>query len=404
MAKTIINTGLDLGSSTIKLLVVAKKENNFEILFKREAPSLGIRKGTVMEPLKASQIINSLLKEAEESINHKIRFVSANINGSHITSVPSHSLISVGRADQKITNEDIDRLLKEIETVSSGPNKEIFQTIIKEFIIDGEKGIKNPIGLQGMRLESDVLLLIGSSPFIKNLETAILKTDIVEEVTDIALAPVSASNACLSERQKEIGTVLIDIGAETTGIVIYEDGKIMHLAILPIGASSITYRIAIDLKIDVEVAEKIKIEYGNLLSSSSKTAKKEKIELGDNESLMFSKKQILKIFETEIRKIFREVGKELKKFGKERMFPGGVVLVGGGAKTARAVDWAKKELKLPVRIGRPSVFDIEDPSFAAVAGLVLSQFKGSETEDIDFSTEKKGWFEKIKTFFSNFIP
>lgn len=404
MAKTRIITGLDIGSSTIKVLVVKKKskEENLEVLGLSEEVSSAIRKGVVINPVEVSNLIRNAVEKTEEEIGHRINSAYVNVGGSHIFSTCSRGLVSVSRADQKISQEDIKRVLEAAQTFSFPSNREILEVFPKEFIIDGEKGIKEPLGMQGVRLEADVLVLGGFAPYIKNLTTAVLNAGL--QINDLILSPLASSRAVLSPREKELGVALLDIGAGTTGLAIFEEGDLIHLAIVPIGSGHITNDIAIGLKSDIDTAERIKLEFGTLFFQGGH--KKEKIELAEDENLVFSPKQLTEIITSRVSEIFGEINKELKKISRQGLLPAGVVLTGGGAKLPKIKEFTKKELKLPCRIGKPKGFSSpfqEDSRFSVACGLVLKGLDLEEREK-EFSFPGEGVSSKIKKIFKIFIP
>jgi cell division protein FtsA len=405
MARGHLITGLDIGTSAIKTLVAQKKSDaGLEVVSQISELATGTRKGVVIDPEEVSNVLKNILEKIKTEAGTRINSVYLNVGGSHIFSTSSHGLVSVSRADQKISEEDVNRVLQAAQTFSLPSNKEIFDVFPREFIVDGEKGIKEVLGMQGVRLEAEVLVLGGFSPYLKNLTQAVLNADL--QILDMIPSPISSARACLSPRQKELGVAVLDIGAGTSGLAVFEEGDLIHLAIFPIGSANITNDIAIGLKTDIDVAERIKIEYGSSLLKSKKTSrKKEKIEIGEPEPLIFSPKQLANIIEARVSEIFDQVNKELKKISREKLLPAGVVLTGGGAKLPKIVELAKKELKLPCRLGKPQGFlDLEkDPSLATVCGLVL---EGAELETEKSPSIFRGTnlFSKFKKIFKIFIP
>ena len=203
MRKEII-TGLDIGTSKIKVLVVNRsKDGKLELVLKEEENSEGVRRGVIIDPERVSNILKGLFSRISEEVGQKVNSVYLNLGGSHIFCTPSHGLVSVSRADQKISEEDINRVLKEAEAINLSSNKEIFAVLPKEFIIDGEKGIKEPLSLQGVRLEAEVLALGGFSPYLKNTKETVLLSDL--EILDMVPNPLAAARAVLTEKQKELG-------------------------------------------------------------------------------------------------------------------------------------------------------------------------------------------------------
>jgi len=409
MPRPHIITGLDIGSGSIKLLSVARKagEKDFSILGFAKENSFGIRKGVVIDIPKVAEIISSLVERVEKEANQKINSVYASINGGHISCTFSHGLVSVSRADRKISEEDVDRVIQAAKTFSLPSNKEIINIFPKEFIIDGEKGIKEPIGMEGVRLEADVLILYCFSPYLKNSTQAILNSGL--QINDLIPAPLASGRAVLTPREKELGAIVLDIGAGTTGMAIFEEGGLISANVFPIGSGHITNDVAICLKTDIDTAEKIKLEFGSCRLSSSKKKKTDKnekrIKIDGEEPLVFSRKTLTEIIEARVSEIFALVNKELKKVAAHIMLPAGVVLTGGGAKLPGIRELAKKELKLPCRIGTPRRFSFlqDDSTLSSLCGLIL---EGAEIEEESsgFPTFGKGIRDKIKKIFKIFMP
>lgn len=395
MAKNLI-TALDIGSFKIKTLGVLKKGEELEVVFQTEERSEGVRKGVVVDPERLSQILRGIFLKIKKETGFFPSPVFSNINGEHLFSLPSHGVVIVSRADQKISEEDVQRVIQTAQAFSLSPNKEVFDTIPIEFSLDGERGIKDPVGLGGMKLEADVLILGGFSPHIRNLEKAILNAGL--DIADIIPSPLAASKSCLSQKQKELGVALIDIGAMTTGISVFKEENLVLMKILPLGSAEITNKIAISLKVDVEIAERIKTEFASCLFKGKD--KRERIEIGEEEPLIFSVRSLSKIVESGVLEIFSEIERELKKISKEKFLPAGIVLTGGGAKIPKIQELAKKKFKLPVKLGIPKgIQGIDDLSWAVACGLILEGVE-SEKEKIPESS----FFSKIKRIFKIFLP
>jgi cell division protein FtsA len=399
-----IITGLDIGTSQIKILVALKKpeQQKLEILAQASRPSSGIRKGVVFNVEEVSRGIRKAVGEAERTSHQKIKEVYCGLGGSHIFISPSQGVVAVSRADQVISQEDIGRVMAAAQAFSLPPNKEILHTLPKEFVIDGEADIKNPLGMKGIRLEVQTLNLGGFTPYIKNLTEAILGADI--GIEDLVLSPLASARAVLTPRQKELGGAVIDIGAGTTGLAVFEEGDLIHLAILPVGSSHITNDIAIGLKTDIDTAERVKLEFG--IASAQGTEKREMVDLSESlgESVAFSRRDLAEIIEARLSEIFDLIDKELKNISRAQLLPAGVILTGGGANLPKIKELARKELRLPSRIGCPEEFanQIEDPSFSVCAGLVLwgQDLEGEKPS----SFFKKGPVPRLKKIFKAFIP
>jgi len=407
MARPYIINALDIGTNSIKLISVLKKpgEDSFEVLGMAEEQSLGIRKGVVVDVLNVSHTISSLVKKLEEETGKKVECVYASIGGGHLFSISSKGLVSVSRADQKISEEDIERVVLAAQAFHLPPNKEILEAYPKEFIVDGQGGIKDAVGMQGVRLEADVLMLGGLSPYLKNSGKSIAGSGITAKYS--IPTPVASSKAVLASREKELGVCVLDIGGGTTSMSVFEEGNLIHVAVFPIGSGHITNDIAVCLKTDIDTAEKIKIEFGsckNFHFTDKKLAKSDKkITIEGEEPLQFSRKTLSEIIEARVCEIFDLAAKELKSIGIQDKLPAGVVLTGGGSKIPGMRNLAKKILKLPCRMGAPSALpNCDDASMATLCGLVL-EAADLEEEDNKSKTGEgiKSWLKKA---FKIFIP
>lgn len=385
---------LDIGTHTIKALVASQKNgDDLEVIFQAQRESRGVRRGIVVKPEDVSYILQDIFNQLKNELNKKIDSLYVNIDGSHLFCQPSHGLISVSRADQKISEEDVQRVLQEAQAISLPLNKEIFDVVPQEFIIDGEKGIKEAQGLQGVRLEADVLVLGGFAPYLKNHTQAILNSDL--QILDRVPSPLAAARACLTEKQKELGAAIVDIGAGTSGLAVFKEGDLIHLAILPMGSANITEDIAVGFKTEMDLAERIKLEYGSC--QIEKKQKMEKIKVEGEEPLVFSRKQLLAIVVPRVSEIFGEINRHLKNIAKGKSLPGGIILTGGGAKLPQIAEMAKKELKLPVRIGKPQgILNLDDPIWSVSWGLILN--------GVGLKKEGGESISKIKKMFKMFIP
>lgn len=405
MAKTNIITGLDIGTGTIKGLTVLKRQDSseFEILGQTQKFSLGIRKGVITDPEVVSRNVRWVINQLQSESGQRIKDVYINLGGSHIFCTLSHGTVVVSRADQKISQEDIDRVLQSAQAFSLPMNKEIIEIFPREFVVDGEKGIKQVLGMKGVKLEVDALALCAFSPYFSNLTKAVLDSDV--QIDDIIPSALAAAKAVLTPHQKELGVALVDIGSGTTSLAVYSEGDLIHTAVFPIGSAHITNDIAIGLQTDIEMAEKIKKEFGACILNGSARNKKEKVLISPKgPHLVFSRKILTKIVEARVSEILNLIQKELKKISPPVLLPAGIILTGGGAKMTKIVDLAKKQLKLPVKLGYPQAFSgIErDSTLSTVCGLVLEG--ANWTRESAFSGSGQGIVNKLKRIFRIFIP
>ncbi len=407
MAKNHVICGLDVGSSAVKTVAAAINEESGELetLGRVHLPVFGVRRGVVFQVESVAKSISEALAQLQSSCGYKIDDVYVNVGGSHIFSTPSHGTVIVSRADQRISDEDVHRVIQASQAFSLPSNREILEVFPREFVVDGQGQIKEPQEMQGLRLEVNVLALCAFSPFLRNLTSAVLSAGF--QISDVTPSFLASSRAVLTPQQKELGVCLVDIGGGTTDIAVYEEGDLVHSVVLPIGSERITNDLAIGLKTDVELAEQIKKEFGSCVWRGGK--KMEKIELpkeeGNGEPLVFSRKMLVKIIEARVCQIFDQVQKELKKVPLKGSLPAGIVLTGGGVKLPKIVELAKKEMKLPVRMGKAhGLIGLDDDIlWSTAAGLVLA---GSDFEEEGggMPVIGNGLMKKVKKAFKVFLP
>ncbi len=414
MAKGNITTGLDIGTSNTRVVVASYKEGEEKpkIIGVGEAPSSGMRKGVVVDIDEVTESIKKAVEQASLSSGFPIDHIYLSIGGNHISVRENKGLVAVSRADQEVSEEDISRVIDSASAISLPPNREIIHVIPKTFKLDNEEDIQDPLGMTGARLEVDTIIIDGLAPHIKNLTKCVSGLGI--KIDGLALNVLAASQSVLSKRQKELGVLVLDLGGGTASMVVYEEGKLLHAHILPVGSSHITNDIAIGLRTTIDLAERVKLQYGVALPSEIK--KKETInlsELDENEEGEIDRREVAKIIEARVCEIFDLVNRELKKIGKQKLLPAGVILVGGGSLLPNIVDLAKQELGLPAEIGIPSEVEgimegIDDPAFATATGLVLwglKMRKGINQKSIlSEISSASTTINKIKGWFRAFLP
>jgi cell division protein FtsA len=375
-----IYTGLDVGSHAVrvavgKLVPTSDGKEQMHIIGAVEVSSNGINKGTITNLEDAVSSISRALEQAERITGVPLNAAWVGISGGHIISQESRGVIGVGRTDGEIREEDVERAIEAARTVATPTNYEIIHVIPKSFIVDGQRDVKDPVGMNGIRLEVDALIIQGLGSQIKNLTKAVYRTGL--NIEDLVFSILATAEAVVSERQKELGVCVVNIGASTTSLVVYEEGDVLHTAVLPIGSDHITSDIAIGLRTSIDVAEQIKLRYATCLPEE--ITKKEEIdlaELGAPEDELVGRRFIADITEARAQEIFEHVDKELKNVERSGMLPAGVILTGAGAKLSGMLDAAKATLRLPVSLGNAigvtSVIDrANDPGLSTAIGLVL---------------------------------
>lgn len=377
MSKSNTAIGLDVGSSNVRVVILQKfeEEEKPRVMGAGQVASFGIRRGVVADVEETVKAIGEAVKNAERTSGIPISRAVVSIGGSHIKYQESQGVVAIGRADGEITGDDVMRSLTAAETISLPSNTEIIHVIPRSFTVDDQKDIKDPLGMSGIRLEVNAMLVLGSTPIIKNLSKCIYQAGV--EVDDMVFSALAAGKAALNKRQKELGAVLIDMGGGTTSFVVYEEGDLIQVGVVPIGGGHITNDIAIGLRTSIDVAEKVKINYGSALPDE--IGKKDQINLAEidqNEEGEVSRHHVAEIVEARLEEIFTLIDKELRKTNRSGMLPAGVVIVGGGAKLPGVVDLAKKVLRLPAQTGFPLelggiVDKVDEPGYITAAGLAL---------------------------------
>lgn len=402
-------TGLDVGTSSLKVVVAECRGARPTILYAREEPSFGIRKGAVIDLGEASQAINRALAEVKKVSKSAVRNIYVSIGTPQAKTQTSRGIVAVSRADAEIYQDDIDRAVRASQAVNLPQNRTIIHTLTREFMIDGIGDIVDPLGLSGSRLEVQSLIIDAFSPHIKTLIRAVELS--AGDVSGLVFGPLVAARAVLSKRQRDLGTALVDIGFGTTGVSIYEENRLVGVAKFPVGAGNISNDLAVGLKIAVDTAEEVKLHYGYALAKE--VGVKEAVELKkftEDAKGSVSRRFIAEIIESRLEEIFDLVNNELKLYQKAGQLPGGVVLVGGGSKLPGLTDFVRQEMKLAAQIGATLTDEweaeggafkeyLEDPEFVNAFGLVLW---GMDSEGRwATGSESKANF---KNFFSYFTP
>lgn len=378
MGNAEIIAGLDIGSQNIRIAVgeAGPDIDGLNIIGLAEGRSGGVNKGIVRSIEAVVDSISAVIARAEKMTALKIDHAIVSISGSHIVTQESKGVIAVSRADGEIREEDVERVLDAAQAVSVPPNYEILHVIPRSYAIDNQTGIKDPIGMNGVRLEVEAQIIEGQSAPIRNVTKAVTLSGLA--IADLNLAILAASFAALTERQKDLGVALVNIGAATTSVISFEEGDILQIAVLPVGSAHITNDIAIGLRTNVDIAEEIKLQYGQ--ARPDEVAKKDEVDLkavAEQESGSFSRRHLAEIIEARVEEIFHFADKELRAVNRSGKLPAGVVLTGGGAKLPGILEAAKRVFRLPASIGLPlgvnSAIDrINDPALTTVIGLVIA--------------------------------
>lgn len=433
MVREQIINSIDIGTSKITTLVAAITEDNeARIIGVSTVPSKGLRKGQVVNIEEATETISSSLEAAERMAGLSIGKAFVSIGGAHIASLNSHGVVAVAEPDKEISDHDVKRVIEAAKAISLPSSREILHVLPRGYTVDGQDGIIDPIGMTGVRLEVETHLVTGGATAVRNLRKCIEELGV--EINGIIFNGLAAAAAVLSDTEKELGVVLIDIGGGTTDVAIFVDGALSYSSVIPIGAINITKDLAAGLRISLESAEKVKLALGEKQKlpvmagedekpTTGKIDKSDEIDLRDiglTEDLKsVSRKTLVEgIIKPRLNEIFTMVSLEIKRSGFGGMTPAGVVITGGGAETVGAVEAARRNLAMPVHIGTPQkitglIDEITSSAFAVPVGLLLSGSKYSKGTNGSILTNLgkikdripiKGMAGKILDFVKSVMP
>ncbi len=395
MSREKIITGIDIGSTKISAVVASVSENRVSVIgVSGNVPSKGINKGNVVDIDSSVEAISQSIEKVERMAGVSISNAFVTINGSHIENLNSHGVVAVAPNDTSdITKEDVARVIEAAQAVSLPSTREIIHVIPRDFVVNSQEGIKDPVGMSGVRLEVETNVIHGSSTAMKNIAKCVNKVAI--DVDELVYNGLASAEAVLTDTERELGTLLVDIGGGTTSIVAFLDGSPIHSVVLPIGGKLITSDLAIGLRSRLEDAEKIKIRLSNeaIISKVDMHSDSEDFDVSEFDLDVESVPRIMlyKIINARLEEIFRLIALEVTRAGLSGKLPAGVVITGGGALTAGVEKSAKVNLKMPVRIGVPKgvtglIDDIKGPDSAAAVGAVLygvKLYRGSNLLSFD---------------------
>jgi len=420
MASAPFFTGLDIGSSYTRVVIGQRDETTGKprIIGYGTVPSAGLRRGLIIDADEVARVTAKAIEDAERAAGVTIDKVYVSVGGAHISALPSRGLVAVSRADGRIGEEDVNRVLDAARAIALAQNREIVHVIPRDFKVDGEGGMKNVMGMTGTRLEVDSVLITGASPFMRNLERALELLDLSSE--EFVPASIATARAVLTPRHKELGVLLLDIGGTTSDVAVFEEGTCIHVAVIPVGGAHITNDIAIGLKTSLDIAERLKNDYGAAMASA--VTKRENIDLSaldPRESGQVSRKEIAAIIEARLEEIFDLANEELKRVERARMLPAGVVISGGSAAIPGITELAKKSFRLPTQLGYAEDLEGADAanifSLGSAFGLILlandmmdqrsgGSFKLPKLPKLPSGRGGGMGSERIKRFFKSLLP
>ena len=393
--------GIDVGTKNVRCIVgyVDPTSGIPKVVGVGEAPNSGMRKGVVTNLNGPAEAIDNALDAAERMSGHQVNVATLSINGSHLLSTKADGMITVGTVNNEVTADDVLRL-EEVATTGKVPqNRDILEIVAHAYRLDGQDNIKDPVGMTGARLEIRANVVSGLVPHITNLQ----KSAEMAKVDSASVVPsvLAAAQAVLTENQRENGVAVIDFGASTTGIAVYEEGDLQHLAVIPVGGQNVTNDLAIGLRTDPEVAEVVKLAHARF-GGKDLGEVETKVE---KQAYKFKQDEIDEIVQARYEEIFEAIAKELKKVGRLGKLPSGIVLVGGAAKVKGLVEFTKDQLNVAARLGQPTGYsgisdEVKGTEFSAAVGLMLIDAMGTP-QHIKSSAAARDVTKKASGFLKN---
>ncbi len=423
MARQTSLNAIDIGSSKISCLITIPSSDSekINVVGVATTPSRGVRKGQIVDIEEAVGAITDCVEAAERMAGFSINSAYVSVSGDHIQSQNSKGVVAITQPEGEIDQEDVYRVVEAARAISLPSSREILHVLPREYIVDSQRGIKDPIGMAGVRLETDAHLITASAIAMKNVTKCV--TEIGIDVAGMVYTGLASSYSVLTETEKELGVVLVDIGGGTTSLSVYVEGACCHSAVIPVGARKVTDDLAIGLMVSLESAEKIKHFLGKQPDLTADKTTIDEINLTKlglkEETKSVSRKTVIDgIIRPRLNEMFTLVGTALKKSGYGGQTPAGVVLCGGGSMTVDAASACKRVLQLPTRVGTPAglsglVEEIGSPAYAATIGLILygaskqNEYVTVKKNGLDQLTKKfpfKGVFGRLTEFIKSFLP
>jgi cell division protein FtsA len=396
--------GLDIGTSKIAALVgEVKTDGQIEIIGIGTHPSRGLKKGVVVDIESTVQSIQRAVEEAELMAGCEIHSVHAGIAGSHIRSLNSHGITAI--KEREVTQADVDRVIDAARAVAIPADQKILHILPQEFIIDDQEGIREPIGMCGVRLEARVHMVTGAVSAAQNIVKCIRRCGL--EVDDLVLEQLSSSYAVLGEDEKELGVCLVDIGGGTTDLAVFTDGAIRHTTVIPIAGDQVTNDIAVALRTPTQHAEQIKIQYACALTQLAGSGETIEVpSIGERGARRLSRQTLAEVVEPRYEELLNLLQAELRRSGFEDLVAGGVVLTGGSAKMEGLIDLAEEVFHMPVRLGVPQYVAgmeevVRDPIYSTGVGLLMyaRQHRFLQRPELSESRGLKAVFGRMKSWF-----
>jgi len=402
--------GLDIGTTkTVVLVAEINGDDSFSIIGVGEQPTQGMKKGGIVDLEAVTKCIGQALEKAEQMSGCRVQSVYLAVSGSHLASMNNKGVVAVTNKNREVSPDDVDRVLQAAKVVNLPQDRKIIHVHPRQYSLDGNEGILDPIGMAGSRLEAEINIITASGNALQNLLRCVHKSGLMEE--ELVPAPLASAESVLFPAERELGCLLVDIGGGTTECALFDQGRLWFTSVLPVGGNLITNDIAIGLRIPVEAAEVIKVEHGCVLAGL----------MPDNEIISVpdmvgrdikkvSKRELASIIEPRMKEILLFIKNELKRSGYRGVLPGGMIITGGGAQLNGLMELAAEEMDMPIRIGCPDKINgvsetVRSSAYAAAAGLVLYGVKNLAYAQAAPTGERffGGIVSRVKQLFEDFF-
>lgn len=420
MPKSQLISAIDIGTTKITTVIASlpADQEKINVIGVANEPAKGLRKSQIVDIDETGEAVTKSVEAAERMGGYSISSALVSVSGTHIESLNSKGVVAVAEPEGEINEADVSRVIEAARAVSLPSSREVLHVIPRDFKVDSQDGVKDPVGMSGVRLEAEAHLISGSSTAVRNITKCI--TEIGIEVDSLVFSGLASAEAVLTATEKELGVILVDLGGGSASIAVFADGALSYSSVLPVGAKNITNDLAIGLRVSLESAEKIKLALsGANDAEDSDELDLKKLSLNEEVGKLSRKTLVEGIIRPRLNEIFSLVGEELKQSGLTESTPTGIVVTGGGALTSGLVSACKRTLSLPVRLGYPKgltglVDEIKSPDFATAWGLVEYGLKNTKGIKADSSFKAvsnlvgkipvKGAVDKLVKVFKSFLP
>lgn len=397
--------GLEIGSTKICALVGEVRHNDVRIIGVGQAPSRGVSKGMIVDVMQASVAISQAVEQAEQTSGYELNRVVLSVAGEHVHSLNNSGAVAIANKNEGVTGEDIARALETAQAIPLPHNRQILHLLPRTYAIDDQDEVSSPLGMHGFRLEVEAHIVTAATPAIQNLTKCIKMVDL--EVEELVLNSLASGEAVLTQAEKEMGVLVADLGGGTTDIALYSEGTAWYTKTLPIGGTHITNDIAIGLRVPFDIAEEIKLKYGDCRPKQINPTATFGVEQFSDEKIQVGRQDLAYVIEARAEEMFNLIMDAVKESGYEGLLPAGVVLTGGGAQLKGIVQVASKVMGLPVRVAAPRNLEglvdaINSPAHATSVGLL---YWALSEHNVYRPSERRGeWGNRLTKLLRSLFP